>query len=119
MAANSRMLDEGDGIETVHDDVDDRYEAWLGGEVAGAIKTIPRDGRFVLGHPEFPAVEGGGVGPRVAKAALDDVRGRGLLVTPECRFVMGCITRHRKSRPRRRRWRPIARPQMRTQVHVV
>jgi uncharacterized protein len=75
---------------------DQRYEGWLDGEPAGLIVYVPRDGWLVIDHTEvFPEFEGRGVGSRLAKAALDDVRARGLFVTPECPFVMSYIRRHR------------------------
>ena len=40
------------------------------------------------------AFEGRGVGSRLAKAALDDARARGLLVRPECSFFVRYIERH-------------------------
>ncbi len=41
-----------------------------------------------------PAFEGQGMGSRLVKAALDDVRQRGERVVPQCAFVADYIRRH-------------------------
>ena len=47
------------------------------------------------GFPEIDdAYEGQGLGSRLARAALDDARGRGLRVRPLCPFIRGWIKRH-------------------------
>ncbi len=46
-------------------------------------------------HTEvFPEFEGKGVGSRLATGALDDVRARGLKLTPQCPFISAYIKRH-------------------------
>ena len=46
-------------------------------------------------HTEvLPAFEGKGVGSRLATWALDDVRARGLKLTPQCPFIAAFIKRH-------------------------
>jgi predicted GNAT family acetyltransferase len=49
--------------------------------------------RFVHTQVE-PAFEGRGLGSRLAKAALDEVRSRGLKAVPQCPFIAGYIARH-------------------------
>ena len=72
-----------------------RYEAHLGDRLAGFSQYHLRPGRVVFYHtvvaPEF---EGHGVGSRLVRFELDDVRARGLLVTPLCPFVRAWIGRH-------------------------
>ena len=52
-------------------------------------------GRVVLVHTETaPEFEGRGIASRLAQAALDDIRGRGLKVVPACPFVSSWIRRH-------------------------
>ena len=72
-----------------------RYEAWLDGRLAGFSEYEPHDGWLVFHHTEVgPEYEGKGVGSRLAQGALDDVRARGLKVTPTCPFISAWIRRH-------------------------
>jgi uncharacterized protein len=41
-----------------------------------------------------PAIEGRGVGSKLIRGALDQVRDEGLRVVPQCRFVRAYIDRH-------------------------
>ena len=88
-------MDRAGDIEIVDNEADQRYEAWLDGELGGIIAYLPEDGWLVLDHTEvLPAFEGRGVASGLARAALDDARARGLYVNPQCPFVMGYIQRH-------------------------
>jgi predicted GNAT family acetyltransferase len=72
-----------------------RYEITLDGEVVGISAYIPAAGRIVFTHTEIDeALEGQGIGSRLARDALDDVRARGLRVTARCPFIAGYIKRH-------------------------
>jgi uncharacterized protein len=72
-----------------------RYEALLGGELAGWIDYRPRNGWLILVHTEVPPEFGGrGVGARLVAGALDDLQARGLKVAPECPFVVAYIRAH-------------------------
>lgn len=54
-----------------------------------------RDGALVFTHTEVPArLEGQGVGSRLIKGALADVRRQGLKAVPLCSFVATYIDRH-------------------------
>ena len=71
-----------------------RYEAVLDGEVVGVADYHVVDGRMVLPHTEVsPDHEGKGIGGRLARAALDGARDRGLLVVPSCWFIREYIDR--------------------------
>jgi predicted GNAT family acetyltransferase len=72
-----------------------RYEARLGDRVA-AFSAYRRIGdRLVFLHTETdPAFEGRGVGSRLVREALDDVRRRDLRVTAKCPFVAAWLRRH-------------------------
>jgi predicted GNAT family acetyltransferase len=95
MPSPSRLVDRGDDIDIVDNDASQRYEAWLSGELAGLIAYMTEDGWLVFDHTEvFEEFEGHGVGSRLARAALDDVRARGLFVNPQCPFVSSYIKRH-------------------------
>jgi predicted GNAT family acetyltransferase len=72
-----------------------RYELWAGGELAGYTQYVLDRGRIAFLHTEvYESYEGLGLGGRLARAALDDARTRGLVVMPFCPFVAGFIERH-------------------------
>jgi len=72
-----------------------RYEARLGSQVVGVSEYRRVGDRVVFLHTEVdPALEGRGVGSRLAAGALDDVRSRGLRVTARCPFIAAFIQRH-------------------------
>ena len=72
-----------------------RYEIRVEGEVAGAI-YYRLDGDVIsMDHTEIDQrFEGRGLGSRLARGALNDVRRRGLRVLPYCPFVRGYIAKH-------------------------
>lgn len=73
-----------------------RYEVWAGGELAGYTRYRLHDDRVTFTHTEIdPGHEGQGLGTQLARAALDDVRARGLMIVPQCPFIAGYIRRHR------------------------
>lgn len=74
---------------------DHRYEARSGDLVAGYSEYRMLPGRIAFVHTIVePAFAGQGVGSRLARGLLDDVRSRGLKVTPHCKFIAGYIQRH-------------------------
>jgi predicted GNAT family acetyltransferase len=89
-----------DGL--VIDDVRDaeRYEARLAAGAAAdepSVAAYHRQGDDVLvfTHTEVPrALEGHGVASRLVRAALDDVRARGLRAAPMCPYVFTWLQRH-------------------------
>ena len=51
--------------------------------------------RAIFTHTEVPAAdEGKGIGARLLRAALDDVRQRGFKIVPACSFVAAFVRRH-------------------------
>jgi uncharacterized protein len=95
MATNARLVARTDDLEIVDNEPEHRYEAWLDGEQAGVIEYLPEDGWLVFDHTEVGEnVEGRGVGSRLVKAALDDVRTRGVLIESRCPFVSAYLKRH-------------------------
>jgi predicted GNAT family acetyltransferase len=82
-------------MEVTDNQAEGRYEAHTNGEVAGYLFYRERPGGLVLTHTEVAdQFEGQGVGGRLVAGALDDIRGRGLSVTPLCPFAAGYIDRH-------------------------
>ena len=72
-----------------------RYEARLGGALAGILAYVVADGVAVMPHTVVePRFEGRGIGGKLAKAALDDARERGLKVAPRCWFVASYIEKN-------------------------
>jgi len=72
-----------------------RYEAHVGDRLAGFAEYRAMPGRIVFIHTEvLPEFEGRGVGSRLAAGALDDVRARGLGMTPKCPFIAAYVRRH-------------------------
>ena len=86
-----------DACEPGHDEAHSRYELKKDGRVV-AIALYRREGdTLFFTHTEVePALEGQGLGSRLAAYALDDVRRRGLAVVPQCSFIAGYIARHEK-----------------------
>jgi predicted GNAT family acetyltransferase len=73
----------------------DRYEAWLGDELAGFTAYRLTQGQITFTHTEVgDAYEGQGVGSALARNALDDARERGLAVDPRCPFIAAWIGKH-------------------------
>jgi predicted GNAT family acetyltransferase len=71
------------------------YELWADGEMAGYTQYALDRGRMAFLHTEvYESYEGLGLGGRLARAALDDARTKGLVVMPFCPFVAGFIERH-------------------------
>ena len=72
-----------------------RYEVHLDDRLAGFAEYRSQPGHLVFTHTEIdPDFEGKGLGSRLAGGALDDVRARGLTLTPRCEFIAAYIERH-------------------------
>jgi hypothetical protein len=71
-----------------------RFELDVEGHIAKSFYRLA-DGVITFEHTEVPPELGGkGVGSRLIKGALDQVRGSGLQVMAECQFVKGYIEKH-------------------------
>jgi predicted GNAT family acetyltransferase len=82
-------------VEVVDNPAKSRYEALVDGSVAGYLFYQEGDGALTLVHTEVgDEWEGQGIGSRLVAGALDDVRARGLSVTPVCPFAKAYIERH-------------------------
>ncbi|MFE9748679.1 GNAT family N-acetyltransferase [Saccharothrix saharensis] len=70
-----------------------RYEVRLDGELGGFAEYTAADGVVTFTHTEV-AVEGKGLGSRLVRHALEDVRAKGLTVVARCPFVRGYLEKH-------------------------
>jgi predicted GNAT family acetyltransferase len=72
-----------------------RYELLVDGLVAGIEQYADRGGVRALTHTEVhPRYEGMGLARRLVAEVLDDIRGRGMTVDPQCRYVTGFLERN-------------------------
>lgn len=73
----------------------ERYEITVDGVLAGFVTYHDHSGRRVFIHTEIdPAYEGRGLGSRLVRAALDDVRAKGMTIVPRCPFVRAWLESH-------------------------
>ena len=71
-----------------------RYEMAVDGEIAFVMYGLA-PGVITLAHAEVPeALRGNGVGSKLVRAVLDDVRRRGLKVVATCPFVRAYMGKH-------------------------
>ena len=72
-----------------------RYELRLDGHLIGLAAYRRRDGLIAFTHTEVDeSCEGCGFGSRLAQAALDDARRKGLEIVPLCPFIAHYVERH-------------------------
>jgi predicted GNAT family acetyltransferase len=80
--------------EVVNNEAKAQYELTIDGHTALAAYKVHPD-HLTFYHTEVPAaLEGRGVGKRLIKAALEDVRRRGLKLVATCPFVHHYIETH-------------------------
>lgn len=95
MTADPNATPVTDAITVADNPERSRYEATLEGQVAGFSEYITKPGRLIFTHTIVePVFEGRGIGSKLVREELDDVRRRGLKVTPLCPFVRAYIRRH-------------------------
>lgn len=71
------------------------YEITVDGRHAGLAAVEVHGDVVTFTHTEIDdAYEGQGLGSQLARAALDDVRDKGLRVRPLCPFIKAWIERH-------------------------
>lgn len=89
------MTDETHDARVVDNPDKHRYEAQLGGSVAGFSNYDRRGQKIDLSHIEVDDRFGGrGIGSILARRSLDAAREEGLSVLPHCPFVKGYVERH-------------------------
>ena len=83
-------------VEIKNNPEQNRYEAWLGDDLAGYTEYELRGESIAFVHTVVEdKYEGEGVGSALARGALDDVRRDGELeVVVECPFIKEWISRH-------------------------
>lgn len=82
-------------LTVVRNDSAKRYEIKHDGKIAFA-EYMESPGRLIFTHTEVPVEwEGQGIGSKLVREALDDVRARGLQVMPLCPFVKAYVARHK------------------------
>lgn len=88
-------------IQIVHNPELARYEAHVGGTLAGFAEYRLTTGLITFTHTEVdPSFEGQGVGSAIVRFALDEVRAEGTRrVVPLCPFFKRWIHRHADYRP--------------------
>ena len=80
--------------DVVNNKTEHRYELTVDGHLAATYYKVA-DGVITFIHTEVPPELGGkGVGSRLVKGALDQVRADGLKVIAECPFVKAYIDKH-------------------------
>jgi len=83
-----------DPITVTHDEAHHRYQAIVGGEVAGTAHYRALEHK-VFWHTEVkPEFEGKGVGSTLAKEVFDDLRARSEQAVIECPFLTAYLKRH-------------------------
>lgn len=71
-----------------------RYELDVDGETAVVYYELS-PAMITFTHTEVPkALEGRGVGSRLARGALEDARSRGLKIVPQCDFIRAYLEKH-------------------------
>jgi uncharacterized protein len=83
--------------ETVRDNTDEqRFELEIGGQTAFVYYEL-KPGVITFMHTDVPLVMSGqGVGSRLIKGALEQVRARGLKVAAQCEFTAGYLAKHKE-----------------------
>lgn len=90
------MTSMADDLVVTNNADEQRYEARVGGVLAGAAYYALTEGLITFTHTEVePAFEGRGIGSALAKTALDEVRAADeRKVRPLCPFFRTWIERH-------------------------
>ena len=72
-----------------------RHELRKGDELIGVSDFVVKDGIAILPHVEIDsAYEGQGLGSRLVREQLSELKGRGLRIDAHCPFVVAYLKRH-------------------------
>lgn len=81
-------------IKVINNQTKKRYEITLGSHVA-YLEYIPAGQNLVISHTEVPTgLEGGGIGSRLVKHVLEELKGSNKKAIITCPFAIGYIQRH-------------------------
>ncbi len=82
-------------LEVINNEADNQFEIALDGKQALLRYRKQEGGALEFYHTEVPAeFEGKGVGGKLVKGALEQVKADGKKVVPSCPFVAAYIKRH-------------------------
>lgn len=88
-----------DGIAFADAPEHERYELLVDGELAGYMEYRGRGSNRALVHTEVDQrFEGRGLGSKLVRLSLDDVRAKGLTIVPICPFVHKFLAEHEEYR---------------------
>ena len=88
-------MSDGSDVRVVRNDQEQRYEAYLGDELAGVLKFVPTDVGLDLQHTVVERDHRGqGIGEQLAVAALSAARESGEHIIPSCPYLSDYIERH-------------------------
>ena len=89
----------GSEVRIYHNQEKHRYEAVVDGKTA-VLEYRDAGGLRYYTHTEVPeALEGRGIGSRLAQTALDEAQAEPLSIVPLCPFVRNYIERHPQYKP--------------------
>ena len=87
------------GLEITDVPAERRYEARIGGELAGWVDYGRVRDRLVAIHTEVvPAFSGRGIGTALVKRVIADIRAAGGSITPRCPLFVTWFERHPEDR---------------------
>ena len=93
------MEKDADDIRVENNESEQRFQIGSG-EAVAFLQYELSDGGMALTHTEVaPELEGRGLAAKLAQAALEHARERGLKVVPACSFVATYIRRHPEYEP--------------------
>ena len=82
-------------LEVKNNQTKNQFEANLDGKTALIKYQKETDGTLNLFHTEVPdEFEGKGIGSRLVKNALEQIKAEGLKINPSCPFIAAYIKRH-------------------------
>ena len=92
---DGRSVSGDENVRVVDNPAEERYELWVGDDLAGQIVYRLREDAVALIHTEVAdEFEGHGLGGTLVAGALADIRDRGLRLIPICPFVRSYVARH-------------------------